>query len=62
MFGPATAQVPASTRDDGRDRELLGLIALGERRAPEQLYFNYHGRLGQFHQFRRRAALIQHQP
>jgi len=48
MFGPATAQVPASTRDDGRDRELLGLIALGERRALEQLYFNYHGRLGQF--------------
>jgi RNA polymerase sigma-70 factor (ECF subfamily) len=48
MFGPAAVQEPASTRDDGRDRELLQQIALGERRALEQLYFNYHGRLGQF--------------
>jgi RNA polymerase sigma-70 factor, ECF subfamily len=48
MIGPATAQEPASTRDDGRDREFLRLIAAGERRALEQLYFNYHGRLGQF--------------
>jgi RNA polymerase sigma-70 factor (ECF subfamily) len=48
MLGPAADQEPASTRDDGRDRELLQQVALGERRALEQLYFNYHGRLGQF--------------
>ena len=39
---------PEPTRDDARDRELLQRIAAGDRRALERLYFNYHGRLGQF--------------
>jgi RNA polymerase sigma-70 factor (ECF subfamily) len=47
MLGPSV-QEPASMRDDGRDCELLRLIALGDRRALEHLYFDYHGRLGQF--------------
>jgi RNA polymerase sigma-70 factor (ECF subfamily) len=47
MLGPSV-QEPASMRDDGRDCELLRLIGLGDRRALEHLYFDYHGRLGQF--------------
>jgi RNA polymerase sigma-70 factor (ECF subfamily) len=48
MFGPEADREPELPRDDGRDRELLQQIAGGERKALEQLYFNYHGRLGQF--------------
>jgi RNA polymerase sigma-70 factor, ECF subfamily len=48
MFGPESDRETVSPRDDGRDRDLLRQVALGERRALEQLYFNYHGRLGQF--------------
>ncbi len=48
MFGPENEREPETTRDDFRDRELLQQIAAGERRALERLYFNYHGRLGQF--------------
>jgi len=48
MFGPEDARAPGSTRDDSRDRELLRQVAAGERRALERLYFDYHGRLGQF--------------
>jgi RNA polymerase sigma-70 factor (ECF subfamily) len=44
----ASNQDPGVVRDDGRDCELLRRIAAGERRALEQLYFNYHGRLGRF--------------
>lgn len=48
MFGPRDLREPAPARDDSRDRELLRQIAAGERRALERLYFDYHGRLGQF--------------
>jgi RNA polymerase sigma-70 factor (ECF subfamily) len=48
MFGSEGEREPETTRDDSRDRELLQQIAAGERRALERLYFNYHGRLGQF--------------
>jgi RNA polymerase sigma-70 factor (ECF subfamily) len=48
MFGSENERVPEVTRDDARDRALLLQIAAGERRALERLYFNYHGRLGQF--------------
>jgi RNA polymerase sigma-70 factor (ECF subfamily) len=48
MFRSEADRQPETARDDGRDRELLQQIARGERRALEQLYFNYHGRLGQF--------------
>ncbi len=48
MFGPRDVREPAPARDDSRDRELLRQIAAGERRALERLYFDYHGRLGQF--------------
>ena len=44
----ASSQDPGLVRDDGRDCELLRQIAAGERRALEQLYFLYHGRLGRF--------------
>lgn len=44
----ASSQDPGLVRDDGRDCELLRRIAAGERRALEQLYFNYHSRLGRF--------------
>jgi RNA polymerase sigma-70 factor, ECF subfamily len=48
MFGPQGEREPETVRDDTRDRELLRQIAAGERRALERLYFDYHGRLGQF--------------
>jgi RNA polymerase sigma-70 factor (ECF subfamily) len=48
MFGPQGEREPEAVRDDTRDRELLRQIAAGERRALERLYFDYHGRLGQF--------------
>jgi RNA polymerase sigma-70 factor (ECF subfamily) len=48
MLGPQDVREPAPARDDSRDRELLRQIAAGERRALERLYFEYHGRLGQF--------------
>jgi RNA polymerase sigma-70 factor (ECF subfamily) len=44
----ASRQDPGLVRDDRRDRELLRQIAAGERRALEQLYYNYHARLGRF--------------
>ncbi len=44
----ASSQDPGLVRDDGRECELLRRIAAGERRALEQLYFNYHSRLGRF--------------
>jgi len=48
MLGPEGERVSVTVRDDSRDRELLQQIAAGERRALERLYFDYHGRLGQF--------------
>jgi len=48
MIGPEGEREPEAARDDTRDRELLRQIAAGERRALERLYFDYHGRLGQF--------------
>jgi len=48
MLGADADREPVLARDDGRDRELLQEIAAGKRGALEQLYFNYHGRLGQF--------------
>ena len=44
----ANSEDPGLVRDDRRDCQLLRQIAAGERRALEQLYFNYHGRLGRF--------------
>jgi len=48
MPRPQGEREPEPARDDARDRELLQQIAAGERRALERLYFDYHGRLGQF--------------
>jgi RNA polymerase sigma-70 factor (ECF subfamily) len=42
------AKVPTPMRDDRLDRELLRLVALGDSRALEHLYLEYHRRLLQF--------------
>ena len=45
---PIGSREPGLPCDDDRDCEMLRQVAAGERRALQQLYFNYHGRLQQF--------------
>jgi len=48
VLAPVAEKQAQSLHDDGRDRDWLRRIAAGDRRALEQLYFSYHGRLAQF--------------